>query len=148
MGEVFSAFGLDGKLIVIQIINFGLLLLALWYFLYTPILNLINERQRTVAKGVEDAKRAEAKLERAEGEKQEIIKQAHSEAGTIVSRSKEHAEKQGADIRAEAEQKHDRILAEAKQKAEALKRDAQKESEKEIARTAVLAAEKVLRERK
>lgn len=148
MEEVFNAFGLDAKLIVIQIVNFSILLLALWYFLYTPILNIINERHKKIEQGVQDAENAREKLSRAEEEQQEIITNAHSKADAIVAKSKDHAELKGSEILHEAQEKSERVIEDARQKADVLKQEAQKESEEAVAKMAVLAAEKVLRERK
>lgn len=38
MDQLIQAFGIDAKLITVQIINFGILLAALTYFLYKPVL--------------------------------------------------------------------------------------------------------------
>jgi F0F1-type ATP synthase membrane subunit b/b' len=50
MGDLFAAFGINWKLLVIQAVNFGVLLLALWYFLYTPVLTMIDERKKIASK--------------------------------------------------------------------------------------------------
>jgi len=57
MSELFSAFGVNWKLLLIQAVNFGLLLAALTYFLYKPILKIIDERREKVAEGVRTAER-------------------------------------------------------------------------------------------
>lgn len=147
MAEIFSTFGIDAKLIVVQIINFGLLLALLWYFLYTPVLRILNERQAKIEKGVRDAEESEKRLSDAEGEKQTIVSNAHKEAEDIVLRAKEAAEHKGSDIVKTAESKSEKTLEAAAEKAEEMKRQALKEHEAEIAKLAVLGAEKVLRER-
>ena len=43
MGQVLAAFGIDWRLLLINSINFGLLLLALWYFLYGPLMKMLEE---------------------------------------------------------------------------------------------------------
>lgn len=147
MEAILSTFGIDAKLITIQIINFGLLLLALWYFLYTPLLKLLNERQTKIEKGVKDAAESEKRLAEAEGEKQSIVGAAHKEAEDIVSRAKNAADEKGSEILKTAESKSEKVLSDAAIKAEEMKRQALKEHEAEVAKLAVLAAEKVLRER-
>lgn len=147
MQEIIHAFGIDWRLIVIQIFNFGLLAGVLWYFLYTPLLNLLAEREQKIKKGVEDAVKAEEALKSADVEKSSILKDAHSEATQIVARGASHAEDKGKALIAEAQEKIARDLASAKQSADEIKAQALKESEAEIAKLAILGAEKVLNEK-
>ncbi|HMA79010.1 MAG TPA: hypothetical protein VKP88_07860, partial [Candidatus Paceibacterota bacterium] len=60
MEQLIQAFGIDTRLIVVQIINFGLLLALLSYFLYRPILNLLEEREAKITQGIKDAEAAAA----------------------------------------------------------------------------------------
>lgn len=145
MEEILHAFGIDGRLIVIQIFNFAILAGALWYFLYTPVLKLLNEREAKVKKGIEDAEKAAQALTEADTEKAAIISEARSEAATIVQKGTKHAEEKQTAIISEAQEKAQRQLEQAKLQAEELKAKALKESEAEIAKLAILGAEKVLR---
>jgi len=144
MQEIVNAFGIDWRLIVIQIFNFAFLVAILWYFLYTPVLRIISEREQKVKKGVEDAEKAESALKDADAEKTSILKDAHTEAAHIVERGTRHAEDKEKVILAEAAEKASREIERAKESAVELKSKALKESEAEIARMAILAAEKVL----
>jgi F-type H+-transporting ATPase subunit b len=146
MQEIIEAFGIDWRLIVIQIFNFGILAAVLWYFLYTPVLKLLAEREAKIKKGVEDAALALAAREAADKEKSQILKEAHVEATQIVARGTAHAEEKGKVMLAETNEKISREIANAKLTAEELKSKALKESEAEIAKLAILGAEKVLRE--
>src|SRR3989344_5366875 len=128
MSELFDAFGIDWRLLVIQAVNFGLLLAALTYFLYKPILSIIDERQRKIAEGVRTAQAADQQLADAKLESDEIVGSAGREAEGML-----------AEARAAA------ALKEAEARGEETKRQALKESEGEIARAAMLAAEKILR---
>lgn len=147
MEEMLSTFGIDARLIVIQIINFGILLVVLWYFLYTPVLKILNDRQTKIEKGVRDAEESERRLAEAEGEKTSILGTAHKEAEHIVLRAKTAAEEKGGEIVTTAEAKGEKVLADAAIRAEEMKKQALKEHEAEVAKLSVLAAERVLRER-
>lgn len=147
MQEVLHAFGIDWRLISIQIFNFALLAIVLWYFLYQPILKILNERQSKIEKGVKDAENAEKSLKNADVEKTKIVAKAHTEAGEIVERAKKHADDKGAVIISDAQDKADRIMSDAKDKGEEIVVMARDESEAEVAKLAVLAAEKVLNEK-
>lgn len=62
MGELFSTFGINGKLLLMQSVNFGLLLLVLWKFVYRPVLTMIDERREKIAEGVRIAEAADQRL--------------------------------------------------------------------------------------
>lgn len=146
MDQIISAFGIDGKLIIIQLINFGILMVALGYFLYKPMLRILDERAEKIAQGLKDAEAAAAAKAEATTEKQTILTSAHQEAGEVAKRAKAAADATAAEIVSGAQDKAAAVLSDAEAKREQIKAAALKESEKEIASLAVLAAEKVLRE--
>ena len=45
MQQLFAAFGINWKLLLIQGINFSVLLAILSYFLYRPLMKVIDERR-------------------------------------------------------------------------------------------------------
>jgi len=146
MDQIISAFGIDGKLIIIQLINFGILMVALGYFLYKPMLRILDERAEKIAQGLKDAEAAAQAKAEASAEKQTILTSAHMEAGEVAKRAKAAADATAAEIVDGAQVKAAAVLTDAEAKREQIKAAALKESEKEIASLAVLAAEKVLRE--
>jgi F-type H+-transporting ATPase subunit b len=147
MEGLISAFGLDWKLLLIQTINFGVLLAGLTYFLYTPVMKMIDERKRMVAEGVRSAQEADRVLSDSKQRGDSIVGDAAREAEGLVAAARSRANERGAQIVGEAEQKAHALMLEARAQAEEAKRQALQESQKEITRAAVLAAEKILRER-
>jgi len=145
MQELFAAFGINWKLLLIQAINFGLLLLVLWYFLYRPVLSMIDERRKKIAEGVENAEEAERKLAAAKGEGEDIVGRAVREGEEIVSQARKGAEEKGAAIVAQARAKADAAFKESEQLAAESQRRMREAATKDIVRAAALAAEKVLR---
>lgn len=145
MEAIIAAFGIDVHLIIIQIINFTILMVALGYFLYTPVLNLLREREEKIAAGIRDAEAAAVAKASAEAEKAEVLTEAHHAAAEVNNRAKAAAEVTGAEIVAAAEAVAQAAKAKAVVEAEQLKAAAIKASEAEIAKTAILAAEKILR---
>ena len=147
MHEIITAFGIDWRLIAIQIFNFTILLIGLWYFLYTPVLTLIEKRKQTIEKGLADAAEAAYSLRHAEKEKDEIVKAAHVEASAVALRAKIHADEKAAKLVHDAENICQRITEDAKKAGLTLQDTIRRECEADVARTALLAAEKILRER-
>jgi F0F1-type ATP synthase membrane subunit b/b' len=76
-----------------------------------------------------------------------VIAAANKEAEAMTSRAKEHAVLKADEILAAAQIKAEQVAKDAALRAEETKATSLKESEAEIAKLAVLAAEKVLKER-
>lgn len=147
MSELFAAFGINWKLLLVQALNFGALLVVLSYFLYRPVLKLIDERREKIAEGVRTAEAAERRLEEAKAEGDKLVGSAAREAEGIVAQARGRADERAGEIVSGAEARAQAILAEGVARAEEARRKALKESEKEIARTAMLAAEKILHQK-
>lgn len=147
MDALLEAFGIDWKLLIVQLVNFGILILALWHFLYKPVLKMLEERKQLVAKGVADAEAATEKLATADSEAAHRVQNASLEAEGIVASAREHASEEKARIVKEAEARAAASLKDAEARAAEAAAKALRESEKEIARLAILAAEKVAKTR-
>lgn len=147
MGDLFTTFGLDVKLLLIQVVNFGLLLLILWKFLYTPVLRMIDQRRGTIADAVKKAEAADQRLADADTEGKSIVASAGREAEGLVASGRSKASQEGAEILKRTQEKADQLLQEATMRGEEAKRQALAAGQKEIARAAMLAAEKILREK-
>jgi F-type H+-transporting ATPase subunit b len=145
MEEIIHAFGIDWRLIVIQMFNFVLLMAALWYFLYTPVLAMLRAREEKLKQGVLDAEKAEEARKSADTEKGAILKEARTEAETIVESAKSLGEEKRMLIIKEAEAKAERVLQDAHERAEEKRNEARKASEAEIAQAAILAAEALMK---
>lgn len=147
MDEILKVFGVDWKLVLIQAVNFGLLLIILHRFLYKPVMKIIDKRAKKIEKGVRDSEEAEVKLNSAEKEKKAMLSLATKEAESIINSSRKRAEDVKSEILKEAEDKSSQILDETKQKAEEEKKKAVESSRAEIAKIAVLTAENILKEK-
>ncbi len=145
MEQLLSAFGIDWHLLLAQAVNFAIVLIALTYFLYKPVLEMLDKRRELVAKGVEDAREAEVKLASADGEAASRLSVADTEAESIVSSARETANAQKAQIVRDAEERAAAVAKDAEARAQETAAKTLRESEKEIAHLAILAAEKILK---
>lgn len=148
MEQLFGAFGIDGKLLLAQLINFGVLFVALTWLLYKPVMKTLDERREKIAKGVTDAELASQKLATADEDAAKVVKGAETEAEGIVASAREAANSEKTRIVKDAETRAAQIAADADARATETAAKALRESEKEVARLAILAAEKVIRESK
>ncbi len=145
MSDLFAVFGINWKLLLVQAFNFGILLLILWRFLYTPVLKMIDERRKKIEEGVKNAEEADRKLAASGAAGEEIRSKASREAEAMVVAARTRAEEKKAEMMRDAESKAQALLSDATARAEETQRQALKQSEKEIARAAMLAAEKLLK---
>ncbi len=146
MEDIIQTFGLDARLLIIQIINFVILMTVLGYFLYNPVLKLLAEREEKIAKGIKDAEAAAKAKAEADVEKQAVLTAAHDEARDINARAKVAADEKALGIIGDAEEKANALVKNAELRANEVALQMKKDAESDIVKTAVLAVEKLLRE--
>lgn len=144
MQQLFSAFGIDWRLLIAQAVNFGIVLIALRYFLYAPVMRMLEERRSVVAKGVEDAREAAEKLAGADASATERVRAGETEAEEIIKTARAAALANKAQLLSEAEARATQVAKDAEVRAAELAARIRRDSEKDIARLALLAAEKVM----
>ena len=145
MQQLLTAFGIDWHLLAAQAVNFAIVLVALWYFLYKPVLAMMARRQELVAKGVADAVQAGELLAGADSEATKRVVEAEHEAGRVVSAAHESATLEKSRLLKEAEARATAVALDAQARANEVVTRARRESERDIARLSVLAAEKILK---
>ncbi len=146
MDGLIHPFGPDWHLLLAYGVNFGVLAVVLSWLLYKPVLRMVAERQRVIAKGVEDAQEAETKLKEADQTVSKLVSVAETEASQIVDSARAAASDEKSRILKEAEARAAQVAKDADARATETAAKALRESEKEIARLAVLAAAKAMGE--
>jgi F-type H+-transporting ATPase subunit b len=111
---------------------------------FTPHCSLYSKK---IEKGLKDAEAAERRLGEILTERQSMLHTAHKDAAQIVLGAESVASHRGQEIVTEAERRAEVLVADAKRQSEEFRRVARKESEAEVAKIAILAAEKILRDR-
>ncbi len=147
MSKLFEALGLDLKILFAQLINFAILLVALYYVAYKPIFKFLKERKEGIEKGVKDAEEAGVKLEIASRKEEEIINEAKKEALKIVEKSREEGNEKKESIIEKAKEEVGQIIQIEKEKIKAEKTETLKEIKTEVSGIVILALEKVLDEK-
>ncbi|MEK7144576.1 MAG: F0F1 ATP synthase subunit B [Patescibacteria group bacterium] len=147
MGALATTFGIDWHLLIAQVANFAILVVVLTWLLYKPVLKMVQERERVIAKGVADAEESTERLARADSEAGKRVGAAEEEAGSIVERARHAATDERTKILKEAEERALRVALDADARAKEAMAHSLRESEKEVARLAILAAEKIMQEK-
>ncbi|KKR79869.1 MAG: ATP synthase subunit b [Candidatus Nomurabacteria bacterium GW2011_GWA2_40_9] len=90
MDEFIATFHIDWKLMLAQVINFGLVFLALYMLAAKPLKKLVDERSNEISKGLDDAKKSrELLLLATEEYKQNSIKLRKLSVDTQVELKKD-----------------------------------------------------------
>lgn len=113
-----KALGINGGYILMQLLLFGVLFLVLKNYAWTPILNMLDERKKRIAKGLEDARQAAIARDNADAEAKKILDEARAESARIRSAAAGQAEKQANEILAKANEDAKDVLAKARADAE------------------------------
>lgn len=92
MGELLEQLGIKPLSLLAQIVNFGILLLILWRFLYKPMLKVLGERRNRIDKSIKDAEQIEADLESSRTKAQEIVTDANERATKVMHSVEREAE--------------------------------------------------------
>lgn len=111
MNEILLALGIDGRLLLLQLLNFGLLFLILKRFVYTPIIERIEQDEKALQRAKDETNALQIKQ-----------KQFESDQSLAVTKTKKRAE----EIIAEAENVAKKIEAEMKQEMDEQEKKLQK----------------------
>ena len=73
MQELITTFHIDWKLLIAQIVNFGLVLFVLWKFAIKPLSKVMADRSKEIEKSLDDAKQIRDNLTKSHEEREKII---------------------------------------------------------------------------
>jgi F-type H+-transporting ATPase subunit b len=133
------------KSLIIQAVNFGLLLWVLWKFLYRPLLAKMNERTEAIRKSLDEAQAARAEAQRERESHAAKIQAAHVEAQAIRDAAlKEAAEEQRRLVEA-ARGEAARLVEGAKAELAQDVSRARQELRREVSDLAITVAERLIR---
>ncbi|CAG0936294.1 ATP synthase subunit b [Thermoflexales bacterium] len=138
--------GINLTLLVAQIFNFTLLLVILRGVAYKPMIKFLDGRREKIAKGLEDARRAEERLANIEKDYQSRMDAARADAQKMVAEMTANAEKNAAAIAAKANEDVAKIKTTAQEEAEAERNKALADLRSQVVTLSMAAAHKLIGE--
>jgi F-type H+-transporting ATPase subunit b len=144
MDSLITTFHIDWKIIIAQVINFGIVLTVMYLFVLKPLKKLMGEREERISKGLEDSKTNAKLLDATKKEYDEVLSKAKIEAHEIFQKGKAEAEENKAKILAQAQMDVETMVANGKKNLESEKAKMIDEAKKEIVSLVVKATEKLL----
>ncbi len=141
-----QALGINLGFFLFQVFNFTIVAIILYALAYKPIINMLENRRKTIAQSFEDARVAAEARANAEEEANKIIAEAKSQAAQEVSEASTRADKAGRDILAQAEEDASKIRTAAVNEAAGEKDRILSELRGQIASLAIAATQKLVGE--
>lgn len=138
--------GINLTLLLAQIVNIVILILLLRSVAYKPIIKFLDGRREKIAKGLEDARKAEARLANIEADYSKRMDEARAEGQKVVAEMTANAEKQAAAIIAKANEDVARIKAQAQEEAELERNKALADLRTQVVSLSMAAANKLVGE--
>jgi F-type H+-transporting ATPase subunit b len=131
--------------LLVQAISFAFLIWFCVKFIWPPLTNAIDERNKKIADGLAEAEKGKAAL--AEGEKQKavMLKEARDAAGEIKLANEKQAQAQIDEAKAQAKVEADRLIAAAHAQIAQEQQKAREQLREQVAALAVAGAEKILK---
>ena len=141
-----DALGINIGYIVMQILLFIILYMVLRGYLYNPILRTLEDRKARIAKGLEDARQAEAARATADAEVAKIVDAARLESAKMRQEATSQAQETADGIVAKANDDARRIVAQAADDATEERNRILSELRGQVASIAIAAANRLIGE--
>lgn len=146
-GHEGGGLSIDPAIIVTQMFNFLILLVILRFLLYKPLLKVMQDREKRIDDGLENAERADQMLAESEQTRMETIKAAKVESHTILDSARKSGEEAKTGIIQEAESEAAKIIKNGQNVIEMERSKAAQELKEQAVDLIIQTAEKVLKEK-
>lgn len=145
--ELLNNLGINGSLLLAQLINFGILLFVLYKFAYGPVLKMLEDRTKKIEKGLQDAEASHKKLAEISEKESAVLVEARKNAQEIIKKSEEVAVKNAEGIITLAKVQSDKLVEDAKKQIKQEKDKILLEAKSEVANLVMIATEKIIHEK-
>ncbi|HEY4496287.1 MAG TPA: F0F1 ATP synthase subunit B [Candidatus Paceibacterota bacterium] len=144
MSELFSQLGINWKILIAQLINFGILVAILRWLLYQPLLELLEKRRAKLAIDVENSEAISEKLKTTATEEEKIIAEARKRGQELLATTEKAGKELKETLVAEAKKEAEKNIALGRQTLEEARAQMRDELKQEIGATVAMAIEKSL----
>ena len=131
---VLASLGLNGQQFTYQLINFAVVAVIIWYLILKPLTKKLSERQKMIDDSIENSKKVQENLTKAERDYQKKIDDAK-------------AKKLGADLKDQAKKEIENLVVQAKRNIQIEQQEMVVKLKGETANLIIAALEKILEEK-
>jgi F-type H+-transporting ATPase subunit b len=144
-GEKPSLFNADVGNFLFTLIIFGAVIAILGKYAWKPLLNVLNERERSIREALESARQEREAAKKLLGEYETQLARAREEASALVAEGRRDAEATARRIQEEARREADETVVRAKREIQLATDSARKELHDEVSNLAVRIAGTIIR---
>ncbi|WP_418791129.1 F0F1 ATP synthase subunit B [Phosphitispora sp. TUW77] len=144
MGAILESLGFEFPKFIWQVVNFLILVVLLKKFAYKPILNMLDERRKSIEDAINNAETAKTEAENMRKEYQTRLAEAKQEAQEIMAKATKLGEEMKQEIIANAQSEATKAIQKAQEEIKREKDQAIAALRDEVAVLAVMAAGQVL----
>ena len=144
MEEFIETFHIDWKLMIAQIVNFGIVFLVFYFLAAKPLGKLIKDRTNEIETGLTDAKENAELLEKTKKEYSDVLTKARMEAQKIFEEGKKEALAKKDAMLNDARSEVETMIEAGRKNLEAEKIKMVADAKNELASLALLAANKII----
>jgi len=144
MGAILESLGFEFPKFLWQIANFFILLLILKKFAYKPLLNMLDERKKSIEDAINNAETAKVEAEKLRKDYESRLAEAKQEAQDVIAKATKLGEEMKNDIVTNAQNEATKAIQRAQEEIAREKDQAIAALRDEVAILAVMAAGKVL----
>ena len=145
--SILQTLGIDVKLLIFQIIGFGILVWLMAKYVFPSFIKAIDTRQKTIETGLKEAAEAHKALESAETKADDLLVEARKEAEALLQRSHEEAANALLAAEEKAKERASQIVADARTTFEVDVRKARETLQRDTISLVALATERVVGEK-
>jgi F-type H+-transporting ATPase subunit b len=143
--SVAGMFGLNAKLFIAQLINFGIVLFVLWKWVFKPVSKGLLARTAKIDQSLKDAETIAADRKELEVTKQAELTAARHEAATILTAARQEAAQVRDQLLSETKQEQERLVEQTKAKLIQEQTAMVAGAREQVADLVISATEKILR---
>jgi len=130
--------------LIVQAVVFALLIWFCIRFIWPPLVNAIETRQKQIADGLAEAERGRSSLADAHKQTEQLLKDARERAHELLAQAEKSAQQRVEESKAQAKAEADRIVAGAQAQLQQEVQSAKQQLREQVAQLAVSGAEKIL----
>ncbi len=146
-GGIVETLGINWKLFIAQLVNFGIILFILWKWVFGPVAKRLEERSNKIEKSLNDADRIEKEKREFEAWRQEELNKARKQAAEFITAAQTDAQKAREEVVKKTKDDQEKLIAQAKERIESDKQKALQDAKSELANLITNATEKILRKK-
>lgn len=141
-----EALGINLSGLIAQIINFLLLLVLLYLFVYKRVLKMLDERAKRIKESMEQTEAIKQEMARTEEQVKAQLEAGRREGQALIAQAAQAGEQLREEARQEARRETEALIARARQQIGLERDQALDELRRQFVDVALLAAEKVIKE--